>query len=344
MSVAAGSRWRCRGLFGFARGVGAGKDVRVQVGRLEGVVMAGNSAEAGRSVASKVIAILQAFTHGGVHSLTEIAHLTGLPISTVHRLATELAAGGVLERTEDAHYRVGLPLQVIGSRAAPAPTTVEWARRGMDDLAAAVHADVRFGFFEGLEVAFIEKVAGQHGLHSYCGAAALPAHATALGKALLAFSPPGTVEQVIARGLRRYTAYTLTTADRLRRALAETRLGCVALSRWELQLGTSGVAAPVFGAGGRVTAALEVRVRDPRSELPRVQPALQVAARALSRELAMSQITDRYPNSWPRQNGDYGDGAAERVGAPVIPLARAHGPRPTGQTRSAARSLSYRTR
>jgi len=278
--------------------------------------MAGNSAEAGRSVASKIIAILQAFTNGGVHSLTEMAHLTGLPISTVHRLASELAAGGVLERTADAHYRVGLPLQVIGSRAAPAPTTVEWARRAMEDLSAAVHADVRFGFFEDLEVAFVEKVAGQHSLAAYCGAAALPAHATALGKALLAFSPPGTVDRVIARGLRRYTAYTLTTGDRLRRSLAEIRLSCIALSRWELQLGSSGVAAPVFGAGGRVTAALEVRVRDPRSELPRVQPALQVAARALSRELALSQITDRHPNGRPRRNGDQTDGTPRCTGQP----------------------------
>ncbi len=256
--------------------------------------MAGNSAEPGRSVASKIIAILQAFTSGGVHSLTEIAYLTGLPISTVHRLASELAAGGVLERTEDAHYRVGLPLQVIGSRVSPAPTTYEWARRAMEDLSAAVHADVRFGFFEDLDVAFLEKVVGQQGTFSFHGAAALPAHATALGKALLAFSPPGTVERVIARGLKRYTAYTLITADRLRRSLAETRLTCIAFSRWELQLGTSGVAAPVFGAGGRVVAALEVRLRDPRAQLRLVQPALLVTARSLSRELAVGRTTDRH--------------------------------------------------
>jgi len=80
----------------------------------------------------------------------------------------------------------------------------------------------------------------------------------------------------------------------------------VALSRWELQLGTSGVAAPVFGAGGRVTGALEVRLGDPRSQLPLVRPALLVAARALSRELALSQLTDRHPNGWPLRNGDNG--------------------------------------
>jgi hypothetical protein len=62
----------------------------------------------------------------------------------------------------------------------------------------------------------------------------------------------------------------------------------VALSRWELELGLATVAVPVFGGGGLVVAALELRVRDLRSELNGMQPALLVAARSLSRELAMS--------------------------------------------------------
>jgi hypothetical protein len=44
-----------------------------------------------------------------------------------------------------------------------------------------------------------------------------------------------------------------------------------------------------------VLAAVEVRVRDTPTEVPRVQPALLVAARNLSREPAMSQSTD---HSW----------------------------------------------
>jgi DNA-binding IclR family transcriptional regulator len=276
--------------------------------------MAGNSAEPGRSVASKITAILQAFTNGGVHSLTEIAHLTELPISTVHRLATELAVGGVLERTEDGRYRVGLPLQVIGSTATQAPATSEWARRAMEDLSAAIRADVRFGVLADLEVAFIEKAVGHQNMSMFWGAALLPAHATAMGKALLAFSPPGVVERVIARGLKRYTAYTLTTPDRLRRSLAETRSTCLALSRWELQVGGAAVAAPVFGAGGAVVAALEVKVRDPRSDLKLVRPALLVASRSLSRELAMNQHATRI------RNGRHGEIGSHRLNGIPMPL------------------------
>ncbi len=247
--------------------------------------MAGNSAETGRSVTSKVIAILMTFTDGSTHSLTEIARLAVLPISTAHRLVTELAARGVLDRTEDGSYQVGLPLRMIGTRASNPPNIQERAPRVMEDLSTATRARVRLGVFDGLEVAYIEKAPGHRPVTTFGAAATLPAHATALGKALLAFTSPRVVDLIIAEGLRAYTPYTLTTPDRFRRALAVTRLTRIAVSRWELDLGVSTVATPVFAPGGHVVAALDLRVHDLRSDLQVVQPALIVAARSLSREL-----------------------------------------------------------
>ena len=66
----------------------------------EGTGMAGNSTESGRSVTSKITSILMTFTEGSAHSLTEIARLAGLPISTTHRLTSELASWRLLERTD----------------------------------------------------------------------------------------------------------------------------------------------------------------------------------------------------------------------------------------------------
>ena len=77
--------------------------------------VAGNSTDAGRSVTSKVTAILMVFADDGVHTLTEIAASAHLPTSTAHRLASELVAWRLLERTEERHYRIGLPLRMIAS-------------------------------------------------------------------------------------------------------------------------------------------------------------------------------------------------------------------------------------
>jgi DNA-binding IclR family transcriptional regulator len=252
--------------------------------------VAGNSADSGRSVTSKVIAILLTFTHGGIYSLTEIARLTGLPISTTHRLASELASWGILERAQDTQYRVGLPLRMIGNYASHAPEMHARARQVMEDLAAATRATVRLGVLEDCSVAFMEKPSGTRPVSIPANSSPAPAHATAMGKALLAFSSPRHVDQVIEAGLKRYTPFTLTTSERLRRSLAIIRLTHVAVARREYDVETSALAVPVFGAGGMVVAALEVDAREPQTDLRPLQPALIVAARSLTRELATSRV------------------------------------------------------
>jgi DNA-binding IclR family transcriptional regulator len=264
--------------------------------------MAGNSADAGRSVTSKVIAILLSFTSGSIYSLTEIARLSGLPISTAHRLATELAAWGMLERTDDGHYRVGMQLKLIASCSTHLmPGLHERARRAMEDLAVVnTRSTVRLGVLDNLEVAYVEKGEGNRPVANAPEPTPLAVHASAMGKALLAFSPPDVVDEVIARGLPRYTPFTITTPDRLRRSLAISRLTRVAVSRRELDLRSSAVAAPVFGPGGVIVAALELEVIDSQ-DLRLVQPPLVVAARALSRELQANQALPHFAGgpAWP---------------------------------------------
>lgn len=266
--------------------------------------MAGKSSDSGRSVTSKVVAILLTFTHGAGHSLTEIAHLTALPMSTVHRLVSELAAWGVLERTEDAQYRVGVPLRTIGAMPTGYDSDIgEWAKRIMEDVSNATRCAVRLGMLHGNYVQYIEKPAG-HLPVSVLPTPALPAHASAMGKAILAFSPPRVVEATIARGLTPCTAHTITSGDRFRKALATIRHTRVAISRGELRNDASIVAVPVFRGGSNVVAALELDVRDLTTDLRVAQPVLTVAARTLSRELLINNAAGRgmsvVPgNLWP---------------------------------------------
>ena len=156
----------------------------------------------------------------------------------------------------------------------------------IDDLFRTTGAAVRVGFVEGTEVAYVEKVAAHRPVSAPSPAARLPAHATALGKALLAFSPPRHVEALLARGLTRYTASTVTRPERLQWTLRTVRATRIAVCDRELDRHWCGVATPVFGAGRDVLAAVELRVRDLARDLPTVRAPLVVAAGWLSRELA----------------------------------------------------------
>ena len=111
----------------------------------------------------------------------------------------------------------------------------------------------------------------------------------------------------LGRGLTAFTPFTLTAPDRFRRALAMARLSRLAVARWELEPDRSALAVPVFGPGGRVAAAIEVRVDDPAAELPTVRPALVIAGRSLSRELsAATDLTGRAPGLRPHHGGANG--------------------------------------
>jgi DNA-binding IclR family transcriptional regulator len=266
--------------------------------------MAEDVTAAGRTVISKAAVILMTYLNGDVHTLTEIATATGLPLSTAHRLVRELAAWKILERTDDGDYCVGLPLRLIGGAGGQACSLEERACLVLQDLSQALDADVRLGVLGDREVTYIEKARGRRPVTTFAQHATAPAHATAMGKALLAFSAPALVDLFLSRGLTAYTPFTLTAPDRFRRALAMARLSRLAVARWELEQDRSALAVPVFGPGGRVAAAIEVRVDDPAAELPVVRPALVIAGRSLTRELsAAPEPVGRGPGLRPQPAG-----------------------------------------
>jgi DNA-binding IclR family transcriptional regulator len=75
----------------------------------------------GRTVISKAVTILMTYLGGASHSLTEIAAITGLPLSTAHRLLYDMASCKLLERANNGEYRIGFSLRVIGAAARGAP-------------------------------------------------------------------------------------------------------------------------------------------------------------------------------------------------------------------------------
>src|SRR6476620_6045378 len=77
--------------------------------------MAGRSATPGRSVTSRALAILEAFSPAGPRlSLSEIAERSGTPLTTAHRLLAELTDWGALVRRPDGRYEIGRKLWDLG--------------------------------------------------------------------------------------------------------------------------------------------------------------------------------------------------------------------------------------
>ena len=260
-------------------------------------MMAGNSAEQGRSVTSKVVSLLDAFLPSARElSLNELADRTGLPLSTTYRLATQLVQWGGLERGAGGGYRIGLRLWEIGSLAAGGSTLQAAVSPFMQDLYDATHESVQLAIRSGHQALYIDKIAGPRSTPiAVRRAGRLPLHATGVGKVLLAHAPADFVEEFIEAGLRRYTAHTIVGSIPLRRTLAEIRRTGIGFAREELTLGSVSVAAPVFDASGSAVAAISLVLPSTTANLGRLAPAVRAVSLGASRDLRNRSMTMTKP-------------------------------------------------
>ena len=89
----------------------------------------------------------------------------------------------------------------------------------------------------------------------------LPAHATSMGRVLLAHATDAEQQAFLRRApYKALTPRTITSAEGLRRELARIRADGFALVDEELELGLRSIAVPVPGSNGRVEAAINISV------------------------------------------------------------------------------------
>jgi DNA-binding IclR family transcriptional regulator len=112
----------------------------------------------------------------------------------------------------------------------------------------------------------------------------MPATCTALGKAILAFSPADVVSRVLSSPLHRVTAYSIVLPRVMEQQLGEVRQDGVAYDREEARLGVTCVAAPVLGkdnyALGAVSVAGPTTRFDPREVARRVRDTADIVGAA----------------------------------------------------------------
>ncbi len=251
--------------------------------------MAGGSTRwRGRSVISKVVSLLDAFSAENPElSLGDLSRITGLPVSTTYRLACELVDWGGLERADGGSgYRIGMRMWELGALAPRGAALREVAQPFMQDLYAATGENVHLAVLDGHEALYVDTVSGRSAVpvRSRRGGR-LPLHATGVGKVLLAHAGEQLFEEVCAAGLRRHTAHTVVSPGQLRRELAEIRRTGVGYAGEEMSPGSRSVAAPVLDGVGRAVAALAVVQRSDRGEVQQLAAAVRTTAISISRVL-----------------------------------------------------------
>ena len=218
--------------------------------------------------------------------ISEIARRTGLAKSTVSRIVGELTDRRFLERSGQG-VRLGLRLFELGESAARPRDLRKIALASMADLRAAVNLTIHLAVLQRDEVVYIEILAARDvpPLPSRVGGR-MPAYATGVGKALLAFSPADVIDEVLANELVRVGPNTVTDAAALRREFVRIRASGLAYERGESAPGVACAAAAIRAASGEPIAALSAAGWIADVDIRRVGPAVQTAALSINRLIA----------------------------------------------------------
>ena len=184
------------------------------------------------------------------------------PKSSLLPLLRTLSARGYLEQARGGVYRLGPRALELAVRAPGRRDLTEAARPALDALMrhTGESAFLTTLAADGGAVVFIDVMESEQLIRYTVNVGQRsPLHATANGKAILAFLPSNECEAALRDlPLKRYTDRTITTLPALRTALDEIRAAGVSFSIDEIVKGASGIAAPVFDRDGRVAGACAV--------------------------------------------------------------------------------------
>jgi DNA-binding IclR family transcriptional regulator len=223
--------------------------------------------------------------------VVDLAGELGLPKGTVHGLLRTLQHVGFVEQdAETGKYQLGAALLHMGSSYLDGNELRTRALNWSDSLAARAQEAVRIGTLHDSQVLIVHHVfRPDDTLQTLNVGSLLPAHATALGKVLLAYHPY-VADELVKHDLASFTGATICGRERLDRELQRIRDRGWASEIGELTPAQVSLAAPITDRSGLTVGAMGIfgpperllAARQPRGDL---LAHVREAARAVSREL-----------------------------------------------------------
>ena len=239
----------------------------------------------------KGLEVIDCFARQETWSLAELTAALHQSKPTIFRILYTLEDFGYLAKDPaTGRYMLSLRFHTLGS-AAVRHEQLRWqALPPLQDLARDTGETVHVGILYDGEAICVQAVDGTRliRMHAFVGKRT-PAHASALGKVLLAHRPDADIDALrAAKGFSQLTRHTITDPAALREALQRVRAQGWALDDEEMELGLRCLGAPITDHTGRVCASVAVSAPASRMEQTRVQelvPMVQATARRISRML-----------------------------------------------------------
>ena len=194
-------------------------------------------------------------------SLSILSQRAGLAPSSAYRLLQTMAARGYVEFLErDQLWAVGVEAFRTGMAFQRRYSISAVGRGIMHDLVDATGETANIAIFEDDAIVFVSQAESHEPIRAFFRTGERrAAHASGIGKALLAEMPRRAVERIVAaKGLSRFTDMTITDPATLYAELAKIHVRGWALDDEERNVGMRCVAAAIFNEFGDPVAGLSV--------------------------------------------------------------------------------------
>ena len=204
------------------------------------------------------LAVLLAFDeHRPRPTLAELAAATGYSRPAVRRILLTLGRLGYVDN-HGARWSLTPRVLSIGQHYTASHGIADTAQPHLAALAEKTAESASLAVLDGDEVVYVARVAIRRIMSiNVSPGTRVAAHATSMGRVLLAWQSRERVERYLAgTGLTPLTAHTVTDPDTFRAALARVRLQGWSMVSEELEVGLISVSAPVRDHTGAVVAAL----------------------------------------------------------------------------------------
>ena len=236
--------------------------------------------------AARVLEVLELLGQDGARlSLAEMASAMSVPKSSLHAILRTMEARRWVDvDASGTRYSLGLKALLTGTAYLEGDDVTSLAGPVLDALAEETGEAVHLGRLDGTNIVYLAKRESRHALRMYSAVGRrLPAHATALGKAVLCQYDPAEVQRRLDWPLERLTPDTVVDPDALLDQLARTRLRGWAVDDGEnaVDIRCVAVALGVAPDGGDAISCSAPRSRMDDARMEEVAQAVTEAAHSL---------------------------------------------------------------
>lgn len=223
-------------------------------------------------------------------SLSEVARATGLTRAATRRFLLTLVQLGYV-RNDGREFSLRPRVLELGYAYLSGLALPEIASPHLEELVAKVRESSSISVLDGDHIVYVARVPTKRIMTVAISVGTrFPAHATSMGRVLLAAMDPDQFERYLTRAsLGAFTGRTVTDPEQLRDVVREVAELGYAIVDQELEDGLRAVALPLHGAGGSVTAAINLSAHASRVSMAGMRtdllPALRETARRIEADL-----------------------------------------------------------